>query len=647
MSLAGFLTRRSGVVSRTVAFDVRQLEMIRSIRTSAARLVQVSERQLSERYADLRDGVSTGTARAEGQRRVAVFALVSEALRRTLGIQLYDVQLLAGEALSTGCVAEMQTGEGKTYAITLPACWFALAGEGVHVVTANAYLAQRDLELLRPVYECLGLTAALLPERSGPEVKRQAYNCDITYGTGYEFGFDYLRDQIAADESRRRPLGSDYLRRLRAGQDGADRMQRGQVHAIVDEVDNVLIDDACSPLVIAGADESEAPDGAAHRLAWRLSAELAAVEDFQLERNCGRVSLTSRGAERIHGSQVEIPMAVLQRPWAEYVNQALRARYLLRRDVHYVVNEDDVQIVDGSTGRIFEDRTWQDGLHQAIEAKEGVTIKAERQPLAGISRQRYFRLYRRLCGLTGTARGGEAEFREVYGLSIEIIPPNRPSQLVVHSARYFAKGEGVWTSVAVRARELVDVGRPVLIGTQSIEASEAVSERLNAAVIDHCVLNGRQDAAEADIVARAGEPGRVTVATNLAGRGTDIRLSTAAAAVGGLHVIACGRHRAGRIDRQLIGRSARQGAPGSAEVLVSADDPLIADNAAWLGARMVARASADGETREDCTAALDRVQRRVVRVDSGARLRMLQRDVARDQVLGALETFGQSRPGRA
>ena len=644
MTLSTLLPTPAALRPTQSGIDRRGLALVRSIRAESARLVSASDRELQDRVADLRATPLFRRPRDERVARTTLFALVTEAIRRALGVNLYDVQLLAGEALACGCIGEMQTGEGKTLAITLPACWFALTGEGVHVVTANAYLAARDLQLLQPAYECLGLTAALLPERAGPDEKRQAYAREITYGTGYEFGFDFLRDQLGSDAESQGPPGGRYLRRLRSLSPIGSRIQRGLAHAIVDEVDNVLLDDAVSPLVIAGANEGEAPDATAHRLAWELSEQLSIDVDFTFDAAGGRLSLTATGLERVHSTDVAVPLSVLQRPWADYVQQALRARHLFVRDVHYVVRDDDVQIVDGSTGRIFEDRTWQDGLHQAIEAKESQTIKTERRPLAGITRQRYFRLYRRLCGVTGTARGAEREFQDVYGLPVRVIPLHRQSQFQAWRPRHFVRREASWDAALERIRELTGQGRPILIGAQTIHDSEALSERLTAAEIEHHVLNGRQDADEADVIALAGQPSRVTISTNLAGRGTDIRLSPAAAAAGGLHVIACGRHRARRIDRQLIGRSARQGAPGSAEFLICADDALIAENAPWLSRRIVSRSNACGAACEDFTGAIDRIQRRVERNDTTARRLMLKRDLERETVLGELESIAHSEP---
>jgi preprotein translocase subunit SecA len=621
---------------RSTSPSSQAVELVLAVRRQVAALRGSNDCELQRRFADLRAAAHWDPGASREQKLTTLLALVSESLRRVLGIELYDVQLMAGAALCRGCIAEMQTGEGKTFTIALPASWFALGGEGVHVVTANAYLAQRDLELLRPVYELLGLTVALLPERAANEAKRRAYQCDITYGTGYEFGFDYLRDQLESGSRQLEPLGTNYLRRLREGIDTGATLQRGLVHAIVDEVDNVLLDDASSPLVIAGATSDTAPDVEAHRQAGQIVAQLRTNVDYRLLHDGTAAQLTAEGLDRVHAADVAIPLTVLERPWAEYVRQALQARQVLRRDVHYVVQGDEIQIVDATTGRIFADRTWQDGLHQAIEAKENLPIRGERRPLAGITRQRLFRLYRQLCGLTGTARGSEAEFRSVYRLPVEVIPPHRPSQLLVHAPRYFASHAAVFRAATARASELAARGRAVLVGTSSIYHSEALSQHLTAQGVGHQVLNGRQDAEEAAVIAQAGQSGQVTVATNLAGRGTDIKLAPETAAAGGLHVIACGRNRSRRIDRQLSGRAARQGAPGSVEFLVACEDALIADAAPWMVSRFQQQARVDGLVEEDWTATLDRLQRRAERTDTTSRRRLLEVDTFRESVFSSL-----------
>jgi preprotein translocase subunit SecA len=567
--------------------------------------------------------------------QIRAFALMSEALQRTLDIRLYDVQLHAGLALARGCVAEMQTGEGKTLACAPAACLHGLRGRGVHIATANAYLAGRDYDWLSPAFRAIGLSVGLLTDSSPATEKRAAYRCDVTYGTGYEFGFDYLRDQLTLRSRTRRPLGHTVWAQL-SGADSADTdglLQRGLCYAIVDEVDNVLLDDADSPLVLSAPATEEASDAEAHRLARRLLPQLVQDRDFHVSLSSGFVQLTPAGMDRIHDTGVSIPISTLMRTWAEYVESAIRAEYLLRRDVHYVVTSGAVRIVDESTGRIFSDRSWQDGLHQAVEAKESLPLTAERQPLAQITRQRFYRLYDRLSGMSGTAATSRREFRQVYGLAVESIPLRLPARRDVWPARFFASAEAKWTAIARSVQELYARQRPVLIGTRSIHDSECLADVFRQRGLNFELLNGRQDAAEALVVARAGQAGAITIATNLAGRGTDIRLGPNVSERGGLHVILSEYHDADRIDRQLMGRCARQGDPGSTQTFVSADDALIQRLGPWLATAMRRHSRADGELTVNLVRPLRRLQRMAERQNYASRCALLRRDLARDGLL--------------
>ena len=605
-------------------------KLVARIRHAAGLLVNLSATELRARGERLREaavdrrGFVFGSSKIratrkmpiDGDRLVEAFAVVNEAARRALEIEFYDVQFLAGLALVRQSVAEMQTGEGKTFVAALPAFVHALAGRGVHVMTSNHYLATRDFAQLAPVFETLGMSAGLLPEQAAECDKRAAYSCDVTYGTGYEFGFDYLRDQLALRQTRTRPLGALLLSQLRGTQgDIRQPMQRFQHFAIVDEIDNVLIDDANSPLVLSDQAGHTAPGEAAVLAAREVVARLEREQDYVLDHN-STVRLTKSGAIRIHASTPQsvvdpswprtsnttprekslpprknapprgdfepppralpaIPLDALQRPWQQYVEQALRAEFQFRRDIHYVVEEGEVRIVDQSTGRIFTERTWQDGLHQAVEAKEGVRINAEKQPIARITKQRFFRLYHGLCGMTGTAVGSEREFKEFYDLPTVSIPLCKPSKRQTLATRYFTDDESKFAAIAQEVCARHQQGQPLLVGTSNIAASERLAELLASREIPFQVLNGRQDADEADIIAQAGQVGAVTIATNMAGRGTDIQPSADALARGGLHVIAAQRHASVRIDRQLAGRAARQGDVGSNQFFVSATDEFI------------------------------------------------------------------------
>ncbi|MCA9263998.1 MAG: hypothetical protein KDA60_09135, partial [Planctomycetales bacterium] len=413
-------------------------------------------------------------------------------------------------------------------------------------------------------------------------------------------------------------------------------IQRSRAFAIVDEVDNVLIDDASSPLVLSGQTGQTAPDAIAHELACLLATTLVEGVDFRLSGTQRTIELTPGGMERIHAADVAIPVDALRRSWAEYVEQSLRARWLFRRDVHYVVDGDEVKIVDASTGRIFSDRTWSDGLHQAVEARERLRITAERVVLAQITRQRFYRLYGRLAGMTGTATGCEREFRSVYDLQIHPIPLRRPSQREVWETRLFADRLAKWEAIASEVERLHDQGRPILVGTRSIAESETLAALIEERGLSLQLLNGRQDAAEAAIVAAAGDSGAITIATNLAGRGTDIALDKRSLAAGGLHVIVAEPHESPRVDRQLIGRSARQGDPGSAQVFVAAQDELIQRAAPWLERPLRRGANSTGEIRMKLGNRLLKAQQALERAQAAQRQALLRRDLARDSILGQL-----------
>jgi len=551
-----------------------------------------------------------------------------------LGVTYYDVQLLSGLALARGSVAEMQTGEGKTFVAALPAFIHALAGRGVHVLTSNGYLAERDFQLLTPAYECMGLSAGVLQANGPIAEKRSAYACDVTYGPGYEFGFDYLRDQVTLRRAEEATLGDTLLARLRGNGPGTEPpIQRGLACAIVDEVDHVLIDDASSPLIISEPTADAAEDADAHRVARSMISRLQHDRDYQFDASSGLVQLTKQGSKAIHTDDAPIPWKVLLRPWSEYVEQALRVELVFRRDVHYVVQEGEVRVVDESTGRVFAERSWRDGLHQAIEAREGVKITAEKRSTARITRQRLFRLYDRLCGMTGTAMESEAEFREFYGLGVVPIPLWKPSQRTLDPTRWFADVDAKWNAVVEEVRQIHCEGRPVLVGTRTIAASEALAQRLRERGVPHQVLNGKQDADEATIVAQAGQPGAVTIATNMAGRGTDIKLGPGVAERGGLHVIGTERHTSRRIDRQLVGRCARQGDPGTAQFFLSADDELIRTYRPWLGRAINRAAGNAGEALSDFEHATRKTQALAEQAGRARRRSLFHSDRQRDTVM--------------
>ena len=611
--------------------------LLARVHEGQARLRSLDDRDILRRADELRETTFSRSGGFEDSALEAAFALTAESIRRSLNLEPYDVQLLAGLALTRRQVAEMQTGEGKTIAAAFPAFALSLAGRGVHVVTANSYLAERDCEELRPVFERLGASCGRVDSDVSPDEKSAAYRSDITYGPGYEFGFDYLRDQVALrDASDSRP-GEEFLRILRGQPDPHhNTLQRGLPFAVIDEVDNVLIDDASSPLLLSGTPGGNASDADVHTAAKDVAARLESGSDYDVDSATGRVQLSAQGQKRIWDEEDTLPLKQLVRPWSVYIEQALRAKELFRRDVHYVVKEEAVCIVDGSPGRIFEERVWRDGLHQAIEARESLPITAEKQTLATITRQRFYRLYSGRSGMTGTATGSEVEFESFYGLGVTPIPTRLPSQRAVMESRFFGTAEAKHSAIAADVKKRHGVGQPVLIGTRSIAESEQLAEKLTSLSVPFELLNGKQDSEEADVVSRAGITGAVTIATSMAGRGTDIRPDEAALQRGGLHVIAAGHHDSSRVDRQLIGRAARQGNPGSAQFFVSGDDELIARHSSWLRRQMQHSAGKGGEVRLRLARPIRKLQQQVERQDFLARRRLFHQDQYRDSVMAKL-----------
>jgi len=515
--------------------------------------------------------------RSEGYQQELVaqaFALVREVAGRTVGTRHFDVQLIGGLVLLKGMVAEMETGEGKTLTATLAACTAALAGVPVHIVTVNDYLAARDAEWMGPIYRALGLTVGTIVHGMDPEARRAAYRCDITYCTNKEVAFDYLRDRILLwdrpSEVRLR------LERLYGHSSRVNQLTlRGLHYAIVDEADSVLIDEARTPLIISAEGDSPEEEGM-YRQALGIARDLVAGEDFSLVPSERTLDLTDRGRGRIEElARSNGGLLATSQHREELVRQALVALNLFFRDKHYLVRDGKVQIIDEYTGRLMPDRSWERGLHQLIEIKEECQITSRKETKARISYQRFFRRYLRLAGMTGTAREVAGELWSIYRLRVVSVPTNRPLRRAFFPDQVHPSAERRWKAVVDRIIRLQQEGRPVLVGTRSVAASEHLSELLSRTGLEHKVLSARQDQEEAEIVALAGQRGRITVATNMAGRGTDIRLGPGVAELGGLHVIATERHEARRIDRQLFGRCGRQGDLGTCEAIVSLDDELI------------------------------------------------------------------------
>ena len=559
-------------------------------------------------------------------------ALVAESVRRTHRLVPYDVQLHAGHLLAAGQLAEMATGEGKTLVALMPAFCFALQNRGVHVATVNSYLAERDCDFARPVFERLGMSVGLLVEKASKPDKTKSYAAHVTYGVGTEFGFDYLRDQLAI-----RALGDVRPRfhELLSGRAQArpDVVQRGHAFAVIDEADSVLIDEARSPLIVAtGARDPHLTPQVFH-LADRIAKGLRAGENFERAPNSQRLTLTREGTRRALDQLTDDVLPHLQRMWQGYIEQALHARLQLRRDVHYLVSEGKVVIVDEFTGRPCPDRTWRGGMHQAVEASAGVTITEENSSEATITRPAYFRLYEKVCGMTGTAREAAAELRECYGLKSNVVPLHRPSRRELLPDRVFTNRA---TKLDVVAREIAKrhhAAQPVLIGTRTIENSEALAGKLISLGLSFRLLNAKQNAGEAMIIEKAGEPGVVTIATNMAGRGAHIPVPEESIRAGGLHVIGLERHESARIDRQLIGRCARQGQPGSAQFFLALDDDLIARHAPNFTAL---KANADGELPAPIAKYFHRTQRKVETDDRQQRRQLAHYDEWLDELKQAL-----------
>ena len=540
----------------------------RTVRTHADRAAGMTDAALLAEAAALRPGLLEHAARLQ----LRVFGLVHEAVRRHLGVRYHDVQLASGRLLTRRALIEMATGEGKTITAVLPAAAAALAGQAVHIVTVNDYLAQRDAERLRPVFAALGLTVGLV--QSGDEVgaRQAAYRADVTYVTNKELVFDYLKDRVATGQRRssaRQALGAAL------GGNRGTLLLRGLQAAIVDEADSVLIDEARTPLIIS-QDKTDPALIAVLGQALGLAADLRRGDEFVLDETRQTVHLLPAGQQAVAERLTEGEGLFRARFAREQVVlQALTALHMFERDRHYIVRDGAVQIVDEYTGRVMPDRAWEQGLHQLVEAKEGLPPTGTRSTIARITYQRFFNRYLRLSGMTGTAREVAGELRAVYGLRVMRLPTNRPLRRRYEGARLLPDAARKWQAVAEGAAERAAAGRPVLIGTQTVADSEALAAAMQARGIPHVVLNARQDAQEAAVVAEAGQPGRITVATNMAGRGTDIVLGPGVAERGGLHVILTEYSDSPRIDRQLHGRAGRQGDPGSAEDIVALEDALF------------------------------------------------------------------------
>jgi len=651
-----FNTLISKVIGTKGERDIKALSpLVSAIGALEPKMTPLSMEQLAAKTIAFREALDQGATLDDVL--VEAFAVTREVARRVVGMRHYDVQLIGGIVLHQGKIAEMKTGEGKTLVATLPVYLNALSRKGVHVITVNDYLAKRDAEWMGRVYKALGLSVGVIVHGLTDKQRQESYGCDVTYGTNNEFGFDYLRDNMKYSVE--------------------SYVQRGHNYSIVDEVDSILIDEARTPLIISGPAE-ESTD--LYYKIDKIIPRLKPVEDFTTDEKARTVTLTEAGTEN---AERHLGVGNLYDPsnmeTLHHVNQALRAHTLFKRDVDYMVKDGQVLIVDEFTGRLMPGRRWSDGLHQAVEAKEGVRIERENQTLASITFQNYFRMYGKLAGMTGTADTEAAEFDKIYKLEVVVIPTNRPLIRAESSDLVYRTGEEKWTAVVEEIAELREKGQPVLVGTISIENSEHLSRMLAARSIRHVVLNAKYHEKEAEIVAQAGREGAVTIATNMAGRGTDILLggnpemlarqrihsqeqaaassggatqgaATAVAtlesvladcraeceaekervvAKGGLHILGTERHESRRIDNQLRGRSGRQGDPGSSRFYLSLEDDLMrifgGDRVKNLMARLGMEEGVPIEAGM-VTRAIERAQKQVEGQHFSARKHLLEYD---------------------
>jgi preprotein translocase subunit SecA len=530
--------------------------LVEAINSYESRMMRLSDSELKEITPKLKERLKKGETLDD--LLPEAFAAVRESARRFvrthMGIPMrhFDVQSIGGIVLHQGKIAEMATGEGKTLVATMPAYLNSLLGKGVHIVTVNDYLAKRDAEWMGPIYRGLGVSVGFIQSHMDNAERKVAYNCDITYGTNNEFGFDYLRDNMKMALE--------------------DQVQRGHFYAIIDEVDSILIDEARTPLIISGPSEKSSEK---YYIADSIARRLKKGVDFEVDEKDHTVSLTEEGIPKVEKMlSVDNLYSPKNMDWTHFIEQALRAHHLYKKERDYIVKDNTVIIVDEFTGRLMPGRVWSDGLHQAVEAKEHLRIKEENQTLATITLQNYFRMYEKLAGMTGTAATEAGEFWKIYKLDVVVIPTNKPLRRTNYPDVIFRTEKEKFDAIEEEIIRVNAIGRPILVGTRSIEISEMLSERLKRRGIKHEVLNAKHHEREAMIVAQAGQMGAVTIATNMAGRGTDIVLGPGVAELGGLHILGTERHEARRIDNQLRGRAGRQGDPGSSVFFISLEDEL-------------------------------------------------------------------------
>ena len=545
----------ANILRKWIESDRRELRRINKIANKvesyADEMSKLTDDELQAKTPELKQKLKNGSTL--DQLLPEAFAVAREGAKRVLGLYPFHVQIMGGIVLHEGNIAEMKTGEGKTLTATMPVYLNALSGKGVHVITVNEYLSQRDAEEMGKLYKWLGCTVGVNGAEKTPEEKRAAYQCDIMYSTNSEIGFDYLRDNMAVYKE--------------------DQVQRGLNYCIVDEVDSILIDEARTPLIISGPGTGTSK---LYKQTDKFVKQLKKDDDYKIDLESKTVSLTDEGIKK---AEKYFNLENLYNPentaLTHHLDQALRANYIMLRDKDYVVSDGEVLIVDSFTGRVMQGRRFSDGLHQAIEAKEGVEIQEENKTMANITYQNLFRMYNKLSGMTGTARTEMEEFREIYNMEVITIPTNRPVARKDEPDLLYPTLDSKFSAVVKRIKKLHDKGQPILVGTVAVETSEHLSHLLDQAHIPHVVLNAKNHKKEADIIKNAGQVGAVTIATNMAGRGTDIKLGPGVKELGGLAVIGTERHESRRIDNQLRGRSGRQGDPGLSQFYLSLEDDLM------------------------------------------------------------------------
>ncbi|MFS0575468.1 preprotein translocase subunit SecA [Sporosarcina sp. 179-K 3D1 HS] len=586
--------------------DLKRLEKVADkVEALATEMEQLSDEQLTAKTDEFKERLEAGESLDDLQ--AEAFAVVREASRRVLGMYPFRVQIIGAAALHEGNIAEMKTGEGKTLTSTLAVYLNALASKGVHVVTVNEYLASRDATEMGQLYEYLGLSVGLNLNSMSKEEKREAYAADITYSTNNELGFDYLRDNMV--------LYSEH------------KVQRPLFYAVIDEVDSILIDEARTPLIISG---QAAKSAELYRLANRFVISLKKDEDYSYDESTKGVVLTEAGIEKAEKAfSIDNLFDLKHVSLNHAITQSLKAHVSMHIDVDYVVQEGEVVIVDSFTGRLMKGRRYSDGLHQAIEAKEGLEVQNESMTLATITFQNYFRMYDKLAGMTGTAKTEEEEFRNIYNMNVIVIPTNRPIARDDRADLIYATMDGKFKAVAEDIKERHEKGQPVLVGTVAIETSEIISKYLTKFGVKHNVLNAKNHGREAEIILEAGQPGSVTIATNMAGRGTDIKLGEGVKELGGLAVLGTERHESRRIDNQLRGRSGRQGDPGVTQFYLSLEDELMRRFGSDQMKNMMTKLGMDDTTpiqSRMVSRSVESAQKRVEGNNFDARKRLLQYD---------------------